>query len=67
MKKFNVQDRVVLDEMISLFRDTLDENYTEMKGLNKTPIITRDYWEYMIGEVVIKLDGHTSKRALKLR
>ena len=62
--KFNIQDRIVLDEMVDTFRAEMNKNYDEMVLLDKTPIITRDYWEMMILEVQQKIDGFTTKKAL---
>jgi len=62
--KFNIQDRIVLDEMVDTFRAQMNKNYDEYRLLDKTPIITRDYWELMILEVQKKIDDFTTKKAL---
>jgi len=62
--KFNIQDRIVLDEMVDTFRAQMNKNYDEYQLLDKTPIITRDYWELMILEVQQKIDDFTTKKAL---
>jgi len=64
MMKFNIQDRIVLDEMVDTFRAQMNKNYDEYRLLDKTPIITRDYWELMILEVQKKIDDFTTKKAL---
>jgi hypothetical protein len=47
--KFNVQDRIVLDEMVDTFKT----------------IITKQYWFQMIQQVQEKIDNFTTVKALK--
>ncbi len=63
--KFNIQDRIVLDEMVDTFTAEMNKNH-DKAGLNgQRPIITREYWELMIKEVQIKINSFTTKKALK--
>ena len=62
--KFNIQDRIVLDEMVDTFTEQMKKNYNNYDRDGKRPIITREYWELMIKEVQIKIDGFTLKKAL---
>jgi len=62
--KFNVQDRIVLDEMVDTFTAEMNKNLDEAKLMDKRPIITREYWLQMIQEVQRKIDDFTTKKAL---
>jgi hypothetical protein len=64
MSKFNIQDRIVLDEMIDTFRAEMNKTHDEANLMDKRPIITREYWEMMIKEVQSKIDSFTTKKAL---
>ena len=65
MKKFDIQDRVILDEMVDSFTAEMHKNQDEADLLDRRPIITREYWLHMIGEVQNKIDSLTTKKALK--
>jgi len=62
--KFNIQDRIVLDEMVDTFRAEMNKTHDEANLMDKRPIITREYWELMIKEVQSKIDSFTTKKAL---
>ena len=62
--KFNIQDRIVLDEMVDTFRAEMNKTHDEANLMDKRPIITREYWEMMIKEVQSKIDSFTTKKAL---
>ena len=62
--KFNIQDRIVLDEMVDTFTREMEKTHDEADLLGKRPIITREYWMLMIKEVQNKIDGFTTKKAL---
>ena len=62
--KFNIQDRVVLDEMVDTFTTEMIKNDHEADLDGKRPIITKEYWLHMIAEVQSKIDSFTTKRAL---
>ena len=65
MRKFNTQDRIVLDEMIDAFKRELVKTHVAYKIENKKPIITQQYWEQMIAEVKSKIDSFTTNQALE--
>ena len=62
--KFNIQDRIVLDEMVDTFTNEMNKNQDSYKDSSKRPIITREYWLQMIEEVQNKIDSFTTKKAL---
>ena len=62
--KFNVQDRIVLDEMVDTFTRELEKQHEEYDLLDKKPIITLQYWKQMIKEVQRKIDDFTTVKAL---
>ena len=65
MRKFSVQDRIVLDEMVDTFKDQVIKQHKAYDRENKTPIITVNYWMQMIEEVQRKIDDFTTVKALK--
>ena len=65
MIKFNIQDRIVLDEMVDTFKDQVIKQHKAYDSENKKPIITVDYWMQMIEEVQSKIDSFTTVKALK--
>ena len=62
--KFNIQDRIVLDEMVDTFTAEMHKNQDDAELMDKRPIITRGYWLQMIEQVQNKLDDFTTKKAL---
>ena len=64
MKKFNIQDRVILDEMVDNFTMEMHKSQDESELIGKRPIITRQYWLEMIKQVQEKIDELTTKKAL---
>jgi len=62
--KFNIQDRIVLDEMVDTFTAEMHKNQDDAELMDERPIITRNYWMMMIEEVQRKLDDFTTKKAL---
>ena len=62
--KFNIQDRIVLDEMVDTFTAEMHKNQDDAELMGKRPIITREYWLAMIQEVQNKIDDFTTKKAL---
>jgi len=62
--KFNIQDRIVLDEMVDTFTAHMHENQDNAELINKRLIITREYWLSMIEQVQNKIDDFTTKKAL---
>ena len=65
MRKFSIQDRIVLDEMVDTFTAEMHKNHDEADLMDKRPIITREYWLQMIKEVQQKIDAFTTKKALR--
>ena len=63
--KFNIQDRIVLDEMVDTFRTEIIKQHHEYDLDGKRPIITKEYWLQMIAEVQSKIDSFTTVKALK--
>ena len=63
--KFNIQDRIVLDEMVDTFKAEMEKTHEEAKLMDKRPIITREYWLQMIEEIQRKIDTFTTVKALK--
>ena len=64
MKKFNIQDRVILDEMVDNFTMEMHRNQDDSELIGRRPIITRQYWLEMIKQVQDKIDELTTKKAL---
>ena len=64
MKKFNIQDRVILDEMVDNFTMEMHKNQDESELIGRRPIITRQYWLEMIKQIQDKIDELTTKKAL---
>jgi hypothetical protein len=63
--KFNIQDRIILDDMFGMFKRELTKRYDEADTGGKRPIITREYWLGMLEDLQQKVDLHTTKKALK--
>ena len=64
MKKFNIQDRVILDEMVDNFTMEMHKSQDESELIGRRPIITRQYWLEIIKQVQDKIDELTTKKAL---
>jgi len=62
--KFNIQDRIVLDEMVDTFKTEMIKQHHEYDLDGKRPIITKEYWLQMIDEVQSKIDSFTTVKAL---
>ena len=62
--KFNIQDRIVLDEMVDTFKAEVNNNHDKAESDGQRPIITREYWLQMIAEVQQKIDSFTTVKAL---
>ena len=63
--KFNIQDRIVLDEMVDTFTTEMIKQHHEYDLDGRKPIITKQYWLQMIAEVQSKIDSFTTVKALK--
>ena len=64
MTKFNIQDRIVLDEMVDTFTEYMIKHHDKCEKDCKRLIITKEYWLQMIKEVQFKIDDFTTKKAL---
>ena len=64
MVKFNIQDRIVLDDMVDTFTEYIIKHHDKCEKDGKRPIITKEYWLQMIKEVQFKIDDFTTKKAL---
>ena len=63
MKKFNVRDRVFLDEAIHAFLRESKQFEEESELLGKRPIVTYEYWVMMAKEVMDKLENFSTIKA----
>ena len=63
--KFNIQDRIVLDEMVDTFTVEMTKQHHEYDLDGRRPIITKQYWFHMIQQVQDKIDAFTTIKALK--
>ena len=64
MVKFNIQDRIVLDDMVNTFTEYMIKHHDKCEKDGKRPIITYNYWKQMMAEVQSKIDNMTTKKAL---
>ena len=64
MRKFSIQDRIVLDEMVDTFTAEMNKTHDNHELMEERPIITREYWLQMIKEVQRKIDSFTTVKAL---
>ena len=65
MRKFDIQDRVVLDDMVDTWVREMHKEYDKIKANNRRPIITRKYYMQMLKQIQEKIDAFTTKKALK--
>ena len=63
VRKFNVKDRVFLDEAINAFLRESKKFEEEQELLGQRPIITYEYWKQMAEEVMYKLEFHSTQKA----
>ena len=63
MKKFNVKDRVFLDEAIHAFLRESKKFEEEQELLGKRPIVTYAYWKMMAEDVMSKLETFSTQKA----
>ena len=66
MKKFTIQDRIILDDALENFRNSMNDlhNKHENSSTGEQPIITREYWEHMLKELQLKIDAFSTAKAL---
>ena len=65
MSKFNVRDRVFLDEAINAFLRESKKFEEESELLGNRPIITYNYWKQMAYEVKGKIEDFSTVKANK--
>ena len=65
MRKFDIQNRIVLDEMVDTFTTKIIEEHNKFEEEGKRPIIMKNYWLQMIKEVQEKIDSFTTSKALR--
>ena len=63
MKKFNVKDRVFLDEAIHAFLRESKKFEEEQELLGKRPIVTYAYWKMIAEDVMSKLETFSTQKA----
>ena len=63
MRKFDVKDRVFLDEAIHAFLRESKKFEEEQELLGNKPIITYKYWKMMAKDVMEKLNDFSTKKA----
>ena len=64
MTKFNIQDRIILDDALYSFLREAKKHEENAKLIDQRPIITYNYWKQMMKEVQNKIDSMTTKKAL---
>ena len=64
MTKFNIQDRIILDDALDSFLRAAKMQEEKAKLTSQQPIITYNYWKQMMKEVQSKIDNMTTKKAL---
>ena len=64
MIKFNIQDRIILDDALDSFLVEAKKVEENAELINERPIITYNYWKQMMTEVQSKIDSMTTKKAL---
>ena len=64
MIKFNIQDRIILDDALDSFLAEAKKIEENAELINERPIITYNYWKQMMAEVQGKIDSMTTKKAL---
>ena len=64
MTKFNIQDRIILDDALDSFLAEAKKVEVNAELINERPIITYNYWKQMMKEVQRKIDSMTTKKAL---
>ena len=64
MRKFDIQDRIILDDALDSFLHTAKVHAEEAKLMGKRQIVTYEYWEMMMKVVQDKIDLMTTQKAL---
>ena len=63
MRKFDIKDRVFLDEAIHAFLRESKKFEEEQELLGNKPIITYKYWKMMAKDIMEKLNDFSTKKA----
>ena len=63
MRKFDVKDRVFLDEAINAFLRESKKFEEEQELLGNRPIVTYAYWKMMAKDVMNKIESFSTKKA----
>jgi len=64
MVKFNIQDRIILDDALDSFLHAAKVHAEEAELMGKRPIVTYQYWKMMMKVVQEKVDIMTTQKAL---
>ena len=64
MTKFDIQDRIILDDALDSFLHAAKVHAEEAELMGKRPIVTYQYWKMMMKVVQEKVDAMTTKKAL---
>ena len=64
MRKFNIQDRIILDDALDSFLHTSKVNAEEAELDGRRLIVTYEYWEMMMKVLQDKIDLMTTQKAL---
>ena len=64
MRKFDIQDRIILDDALDSFLVAAKVHAEEADLLGNRPIVTYRYWEMMMKVVQEKIDLMTTQKAL---
>ena len=64
MRKFDIQDRIILDDALDSFLHTAKVNAEEAELDGRRLIVTYEYWEMMMKVLQDKIDLMTTQKAL---
>jgi hypothetical protein len=64
MRKFDIQDRIILDDALDSFLHAAKVHAEEAELMGKRPIVTYGYWKMMMKVVQEKIDLMTTQKAL---
>ena len=64
MRKFDIQDRIILADALDSFLHAAKVHEEEAELMGKRPIVTYGYWKMMMKVVQEKIDIMTTQKAL---
>ena len=64
MRKFDIQDRIILDDALDSFLHAAKVNAEEAELDGRRLIVTYEYWEMMMKVLQDKIDLMTTQKAL---